>query len=497
MISFRKLQAKVLYDPQVVAAILNDPLGVMGSMTKLELAILNYLLYWSNHGGDISAAQETMAKFVGCTRRYVNKVIDKFIGLGLVASQERKWYTCLYKVSSYFNDFKVRSLLKGFLSQLAFLPISLFNLEFSPYSSINLLIAVASSSSSSKAVTCVYAREERVMEVKEYVETIGNPVMTAEEKVSLSQYSKEAVADALRALQRKQAEGNIENPVRFLIGCARAYDPKRAYSKTAAAEKGSASPARQQWEAKDVKDAAFWKKDKEKMAHWDILELGVHLSKCPDKDLANQLTAVYREALGLHAPADCHLCIEHGTNYKQPLRTFVAGDPQREAVQKRSLAYKASLRGESESYCLALQHDTRTAKELELMDSDRAHEQHLAKKAVQQESIKDRGGISHQVDMQSSSALLDPSFMPTTPSERMAQVAARQLQASAHKGGMRQISEVMAHLPGSSIKEVEVVRMAPAQTREHPQIQTTVNGEEPEPSGWYDESQYDEIFTLS
>ena len=333
-------QAFINVDPQVADFIAQDPLSFVASLTDRQRKVFNCMLYWASTTGSIYLTQKTLAKYAGyMSREHVNRLVAQFVEWGLIASRYRYMTSCVYKVSSFFNDFKIRALLKKYLSSLSYFPKQLLEPDVTLYTSINLLIAAsekqqhsASRETQSGARACVREKQDAVIAnskgivvIAPYVDGISNPALTHEDKVSLSRYSEAAIRDALRALQRNKG---VTNPIAFLIGCARKYDTTSA----AAGKKGSAAAApRKEIAPKDIQDDSFWKKDNEKMAHWSLLEVGLGLKKAESimgKEWTVMLTGKIRDAHGLHVKETCHLCIEHGREYVHPFGTQEERDTQ-------------------------------------------------------------------------------------------------------------------------------------------------------------------------
>lgn len=416
-------QAFINIDPQVAVFIAEDPLSFVESLSPRQRKVFNCLLYWATTTGAIYITQEKLAQYAGfASREHVNRVIAKFVEWGLIASRYRYMTSCVYKVSSFFNDFKIRSLLKKYLSSLSYFPKQLLEPKvtlyistyiyttYNLYSSYLLRLLNVGACAQEEGVR-VPKKESRVMEqgIKPYVDCIESPSMTMQQQIQLSQYSEDTVKYALKQLQRAR---DVQSPVGFLLGVCRNHVTR------------STEPRSGSGRVKEIKN-----------------------------------------------------------NTSVP-RTKTA--PEREVIDRRRIAYLASMRGESAEYCQQLQDDPRTFKEVKRDDDARSAS---LLKTKRQESLKANGDFASQDELLTTSRLLDPSFTPTTPTERMAQVAARQRQSS-----QRQIGDIMPRLIPVSSEKMVAPTITPRRIHEGPQIQTNIDLDEPEPSGGYDESEYEEIF---
>ena len=230
------------YDPKVSDSIAFDPVKEIGLMTAAQRKLLNCLMYWSNQGKEIHIRQDTLAEFAGYKcREQANRFIKQLCELGIIAKLYRHKTSCLYKISSFFNDLGVRSKLKRYLSQLGHLPIWLLQVDVTQYISTNLLVSNRSNEDYLKEIQCASAREEKressvirkKLMIKQYVECIQNPEMTTQDKIQLSKYSEKAVRHALIQLQRQR---ELRNPIGFLMACAKSFDSKGAKYKSAEVE---------------------------------------------------------------------------------------------------------------------------------------------------------------------------------------------------------------------------------------------------------------------
>lgn len=457
-------QAHFLIDPQVIDFIKNDPVSAFSSMSKNQRRILDCLLYWNNQGTAIHIRQDTIAKFVGVTREYVNKVLGWFIELGIITTKYRHMTSCLYKVSSYFNDIKIRTYLRKYLPQLAFLSISMFNLEFTRYSSINLLIGASSSeqqasthlkpSKSSNTYTCAGVREAilkskgKAVLIKKYVDEISNPVMTIEEKIQLSQYSEAAVRDALCALQRKR---DVSNAVPFLIGCARNYKPSRQYGSASSSKALSPSPERERKviplrypAAVQEKDANFWKKDSDTYAHRCVIQIAEVVQELSETfpEGRDQVLARYKAALAQHVEQECHICLTLGVDHK---------------VQ---------------------------------------WEHKILPRRVKPPLDKEQQAPEKTADIKEPTSTPTPSsFRPTNTREHLALIAGKALTRDGGYGLPRMGPQLQN---GPNPDTVPKLQQSSVKQQEMPlDTHTTIELDEPELIGGYDESEYEEIFPLN
>jgi hypothetical protein len=318
-----------LIDPKVSLEVSLDPVKVFSEMSDGELKIFNCLLYWWNKGKQIYIRQDTLAAFAGFkSREYVNRLIGKFIKLGILVTNYRHKKSCLYRISSYFNDIQVRSYLKKYLPQLAYFQLRLLLPEVTQYISsfiYNIDRSFDLDQQVSKHVheraymrgNSIDSKKTREVMIKQYVEDIKKPVLTYQDKVQLSKYSEKAVRSALIKLQKA---GTVRSPVGYMIVCCKSFDEKSANKNESNQyeDKEVKPPMYQQYKSRDVKDAAFWKIDNDKLAHRDPVYWSGILEKAKrdlSVDLANVMADRWRNALSIHNPSDCHLCIEFGESY--------------------------------------------------------------------------------------------------------------------------------------------------------------------------------------
>jgi hypothetical protein len=437
-----------LFDPQVREDIAANPVAYFSQCTIKQLKLFNSMLKFDTKNMPIYMRQDTMGKRVGFTREHVNRFLGQLIQDGIIASNYRHKTSCIYKVSSFFSNPIIRAQLRSLLYSLAALPLSLI---CSSQWDVNTNVTQTKSSTylytynlhltylqrlckGSEVVKKEGERvEEQVNGIPSYINDIESPVMTYQQKMQLAQYNKQTVKYALIQLQRSR---DIQSPVGFLLGVCRKYTDRTKSSPVHSSGVSEVKKERKDsmHQPKELRGVDFWKRDSDKMAHWSVTGLATHLKglRVLSVALEQMLLDKYKAALASHTESTCELCQLHGPDYQVEFRSTVN------------------------------------------------------EKSTSVESHKAMGGNASQVEMQAHAA-----FMPDAPRSQLAQVALRQLQI----GGMGQNAQNVAQLTSSSVKEVEVERMAPTPQAQSPEIQSTFNEDEPEPNGGYDESEYDEIFT--
>ncbi len=330
-------------DPQVCAQVAENPLCLSGIFTKNELRMLNRFMYFQSTTGSIFFTQRTLALYAGLrSRQYANVFIGKLIKLGIVISNYRHKTSCQYKVSSFFNEFSIRKLLKGILPALAFFPIAaidrVFEKKWTQYNSIYLNTLKLTNLYNNTSDSNVGARTRKVVSgvkkgekldeaslVPDYITTIQNPVMTFKQKMQLAEYSEEIVRYALIQLQRSR---DVQSPIGFLLGICknRVLKVKTSTGKGNKKEVKSVSIPQQ---AVEVRDEAFWKKDNEELAHWDVIEIGrqVDLFRKEAPFIADVLIEAFKYKLNLahqsHRTIDCHICATLGESHKLSAKFYL------------------------------------------------------------------------------------------------------------------------------------------------------------------------------
>lgn len=95
---------------------------VIENMTQQIRRVLNFLLYLSNKFPDVYPKQDTIALWLGISRRYCNEVLGMLQEKGLITSNYRHMKSCQYKVAPIFFDVAMRERLVGLLPALKWLP---------------------------------------------------------------------------------------------------------------------------------------------------------------------------------------------------------------------------------------------------------------------------------------------------------------------------------------------------------------------------------------
>lgn len=453
-------QAFSLIDPQVSQEIQDNPLYLREEFSKNELRMLNRFMYFQSTTGKIFFTQSNLARYAGLrSRQYANAFIGKLIKLGIVISNYRHKTSCQYKVSSFFNGFSVRKLLRGILPALAFFPIvalePVIEKKWTQYNSIYLNTLTLLTTTYTRDSLNVHVGTRNIVkkgdQVKEahlipdYVEDIQSPSLTFQQKLQLSEYSRDTIRYALIQLQR---QSDVQSPVGFLLGVCRKHSARPGNGKNSARGRDSA-PSGDRKEVRtvspavkgEIKDAAFWKRDDDILAHRNIVDWAAVMDDAqkylPTRLVGNMKTR-YMNALRTHNPTDCHLCAEYGQDYEYPTKLSPQG-------QKRHDQWQA------------------------------------AKATMTPESLE-----SHKGETESSSIPL--STQPYTPAQRLAQMAARQLA----QGGL----DTLTPRRKPEVVPVLVERGDPRDTY-IPEIPTRIELDQEEVGGCYDYSECEEIFPLS
>lgn len=238
-------------DPQVNPEIIVNPFKYFSDWTIRQLRVLNCLFYWSATTGEIFIRQDTLARYAGYkSREHVNRLLGELIESGIIASYYRHKTSCLYKVSSFFNDHNVRTILRPLFNALKFFSIALLNqpieqnitqyitnsLSNTYTYSTNTTISTVSTTCRLRRVLNASAREgevelsslkkeakgvvmeDQVNGIPSYIEEITYPKMTYQQKMQLSQYSEPVVRSALIVLNNTK---NVSSAVGFLLGTCR------------------------------------------------------------------------------------------------------------------------------------------------------------------------------------------------------------------------------------------------------------------------------------
>jgi hypothetical protein len=441
-------------DPQVCQEIRDDLLGYVEKFTARKRILLNHLLKFKLAGKPIYIRQDTLAHRAGYkSREHVNRTLKEFEEVGFIASNYRHKTSCMYQVASYFMDPQIRAQLAPYFHALFIFPLALLtgsgssikenvtqtnsiqyflNTTYYLHSKLN----TSDSNASVRARERVQKTENRVQTlIPDYVEDIQSPVLTVQQKMQLAQYTKDTIRYGLIQLQRQR---DIQSPVGYLLGVCR-------------------------------KHAA--------------------------RDGSPQLTP--RSAGGLKE-----------REVKIQVDSF-------EYRQKKSLARVLGVKGDSEEAQQAILNDPRPYSEVlkvytyrtRWLDNIKAHREGLklpwATVGIEEPRLGQdcSDSINHEsFEFQKGEPEPQPlplSTLPTTQREYLAQVAGRQLAIGGltitPPVGPRRISEIVPKLVS------EVVAPAP-KTAEFedtyiPESTTRIELDESKPGEWYNESEWEEIFT--
>jgi hypothetical protein len=122
----RKNKSSEVEDCTPIDSILQAPIqSLRKHLTPLQLNITNYVLAKGARYEDIYMRQDTIAKYVGTSREWVNKSIKKIVSLGLISKHTRPNKSCVYRVSSWLSDYWVRKKLSPIFNAFKWLPLSL------------------------------------------------------------------------------------------------------------------------------------------------------------------------------------------------------------------------------------------------------------------------------------------------------------------------------------------------------------------------------------
>jgi DNA-binding Lrp family transcriptional regulator len=97
-----------------------NPIKGIKELTKTHRAILNYIAHAEAQFKTLYMSQSTIAKFVGCTRQYVNQCIRDLVELGLLNKKYQAYLTCNYKLSGFLKLRPVIVLLKPYIPNLKY-----------------------------------------------------------------------------------------------------------------------------------------------------------------------------------------------------------------------------------------------------------------------------------------------------------------------------------------------------------------------------------------
>lgn len=338
MRTHKKNQTFTTILPQLVPDIASNVIGSIEQMRPRVRKILNAMLYHDGATGKIYMRQDTLGKYSKCTREWVNKIIKRFEEQGWITSNYRHLTSCEYKVNELFHDFSIRNKLRALLPALAFFPIAwidpLIKEKFTQYYSSYIYNSTNSNSSKFLDQDQVTSRNTRARArefgdqktdgwgmVAEYVQNIEGVVLTIEDKVNLSRYSEGAVLYALGCLKKKDG---IKIPIAYLIACCKGYEANLRggmpiYKRNQSPNVSPVLRVKKEEPRKEIREDAFWKNDMEKMAHWDVVEVGDFIQKNNAFGIAQAFAERVRLAHTNHESSTCHLCIQYGSDYKQPM----------------------------------------------------------------------------------------------------------------------------------------------------------------------------------
>lgn len=106
------------HDPKVSADIQANS-ELLSELSCDRKNLLNLLLWFQRTNMPIYASQEWFGKKIGASREWVNKIIREFTQMGILMKNYRHEQTCGYRVSSFFQDSKMRAILGKHFSNLS------------------------------------------------------------------------------------------------------------------------------------------------------------------------------------------------------------------------------------------------------------------------------------------------------------------------------------------------------------------------------------------
>lgn len=120
----KKSQEFLQNDCNPLDVVTSSPMRFFLDKTPTFRRIFNVIVCLSNKYFTVYPSQSTIARFSGISRQECNKYLREMKELGLIASLYRHMNSCLYKLSSWFLDYKVRYNLDHIISSFKVLPLA-------------------------------------------------------------------------------------------------------------------------------------------------------------------------------------------------------------------------------------------------------------------------------------------------------------------------------------------------------------------------------------
>ena len=109
--------------PQSEAILYNIADYIQSNFSKIDILITGFIITARYNYKDIHHSQSTIARKVGCSREHVNRILRKLKKLGLVNYIYRHMTSCLYRLSSFFDQRETRQQLRKYFPILWYLPV--------------------------------------------------------------------------------------------------------------------------------------------------------------------------------------------------------------------------------------------------------------------------------------------------------------------------------------------------------------------------------------
>lgn len=124
------LNKKYTFNPFPLKYITVSPLDTLPfHYTWLQLKLLNLLMSYERIFNEVRVRQSILAKHLGVSRQWINETLRRFKEDGIISSFYRHKRSCIYIISNYFRQPKIRHELRNLLPAIIWLPFVLPNLE--------------------------------------------------------------------------------------------------------------------------------------------------------------------------------------------------------------------------------------------------------------------------------------------------------------------------------------------------------------------------------
>lgn len=209
-----------------------------------KLEVFNYLLSLDNVHNSIYVSQDTIASKTNLSRRQVNRILIWLEDNGYISTKFRYMETCLYKISSFFHDIKVRMSLREHIwalhyprkvLALALLLTSAITSNRAPFkenvtqvkhkrSLYNVHTTIGYITIDSNVPERFQQMNKRVLDT-ETENLLRGFKFNEDQEMCLSTFSKHTLKIAIGQLKYK---GNIYSPFGYLLAACRKIEPKNA-----------------------------------------------------------------------------------------------------------------------------------------------------------------------------------------------------------------------------------------------------------------------------